>query len=92
MVAFSQISSPPIDTYTSFTLDDMGRFLCNNLQEAAQSADQWLGGRKRDFDVIVIGGGTFGCVVAGHLFVSCFPSTSRTCRSWEVRPIRAYRG
>lgn len=70
MVAFSQISSPPVDTYTSFTLDDMGRFLCNNLQEAAQSADQWLGGRKRDFDVIVIGGGTFGCVIAEHLFVS----------------------
>ena len=55
---------------TSFTLDNMGRFLCNTLQEAIDSAAQSIGGRKRDFDVIVIGGGTFGSVVAEHLFVA----------------------
>ena len=55
---------------TSFTLDNMGRFLCNTLQEATDSAAQTVGGRKRDFDVIVIGGGTFGSVVAEHLFVA----------------------
>src|SRR6185436_19058271 len=55
---------------TTFTLDNMGRFLCNTLQEALDSATQTVAGRKRDFDVIVIGGGTFGSVVAEHLFIA----------------------
>jgi hypothetical protein len=55
---------------TTFTLDNMGRFVCNTLQEAKDSAAQALGGRTRDFDVIVVGGGTFGSVVAEHLFIS----------------------
>src|SRR5215510_10301439 len=55
---------------TSFTLDNMGRFLCNTLQEAIDSAGQTVAGRRRDFDVIVIGGGTFGSVVAEHLFIT----------------------
>src|SRR5215208_4428069 len=55
---------------TSFTLDNLGRFLCNTLQEALDSAGQTVGGRRRDFDTIVIGGGTFGCVVAEHLFIA----------------------
>lgn len=55
---------------TSFTLDNMGRFLCNTLQEALDSAAQNVAGRRRDFDVIVIGGGTFGAVVAEHLFIT----------------------
>lgn len=54
---------------TSFTLDNMGRYLCNTLQEALASAAQTVAGRSREFDVIVIGGGTFGAVVAEHLFV-----------------------
>src|SRR5947209_6301483 len=54
---------------TSFSLDNMGRFLCNTLQEALDSSGQTVGGGKRDFDVIVVGGGTFGCVVAEHLFI-----------------------
>jgi hypothetical protein len=41
--------------FTSFTLDNMGRFLCNTLQEALDSAKQTIAGRRRDFDVIVIG-------------------------------------
>jgi hypothetical protein len=48
----------------------MGRFLCNTLQEALDSAGQLVGGRARAFDTIIIGGGTFGCVVAEHLFIS----------------------
>jgi 3-keto-disaccharide hydrolase/GMC oxidoreductase len=55
---------------TTFTLDNMGRFSCNTLQEALDSAAQTVAGRKRDFDVIVIGGGTFGSVVAEHLLVT----------------------
>ncbi|MCI0639856.1 MAG: DUF1080 domain-containing protein [Gemmataceae bacterium] len=55
---------------TSFTLDNMGRFLCNTLLEALDSAAQTVAGRRRDFDVIVIGGGTFGAVVAEHLFIT----------------------
>jgi choline dehydrogenase-like flavoprotein len=55
---------------TSFTLDNMGRFLCNTLPEALDSVGQVVGGRTRGFDTIVIGGGTFGCVVAEHLFIA----------------------
>jgi hypothetical protein len=55
---------------TTFSLDNMGRFLCNTLQEAFDSAAESAGGHKRDFDVIVIGGGTFGAVVAEHLFIA----------------------
>src|SRR5215218_345544 len=55
---------------TTFTLDNMGRFLCNTLQEASASAAEFVGGRRREFDVIIIGGGTFGAVVAAHLFVN----------------------
>jgi hypothetical protein len=55
---------------TSFTLDNMGRFLCNTLQEALDSSAETIGGRRRDFDVIIVGGGTFGAVVAEHLFIA----------------------
>ena len=33
---------------TTFTLDNMGRFVCNTLQEATDSAAQILGGRTRE--------------------------------------------
>ena len=55
---------------TTFTLDNMGRFLCNNLQEALDSTGPTVGGRTRAFDTIIVGGGTFGCVVAEHLFIA----------------------
>lgn len=55
---------------TTFTLDNQGRFLCNTLQEALDSTMQTVGGQRRDFDVIVIGGGTFGAVIAEHLFIT----------------------
>jgi choline dehydrogenase-like flavoprotein len=55
---------------TTFTLDNMGRFLCNTLQEASDSASVVVAGRPRGFDVIVIGGGTFGAVIASRLFLN----------------------
>jgi len=52
----------------------MGRYVCNGLDEALRSTDRTVvrpDGRPqieaRDFDLIVIGGGTFGAVVAEHL-------------------------
>ena len=54
---------------TSFSLDNMGRFLCNTLQEAVDGAAQTVGDQRRDFDVIVVGGGSFGSVVANGLFM-----------------------
>ena len=62
---------PPLSAEsTTFSLDNMGRDICNTLQEAKDSAGQLLGGHTRDFDTIVVGGGTFGSVVAEHLFIS----------------------
>src|SRR5579864_9164699 len=55
---------------TTFTLDNMGRFLCNTLQEASDSADVTIAGRPQGFDVVVIGGGTFGAVLASRLFLN----------------------
>ena len=64
------MAQPLTSESTSFTLDNMGRFLCNTLQEALDSTTQTIAGRQREFDVIVIGGGTFGAVIAEHLFVT----------------------
>ncbi len=54
---------------TSFTLDNMGRYLCNTLGEALDSAAQTVAGHRRGFDVIIVGGGSFGCAMAEGLFV-----------------------
>src|SRR2546426_1794260 len=55
--------------YTTFTLDTMGRYLANTLQEALDSTTPILGDSRRDFDVIVIGGGPLGAFVReGRLF------------------------
>ena len=55
---------------TSFTLDNMGRFLCNTLQEAIDSTKITVAGKSREFDAIVIGGGTFGAVAASRLLLN----------------------
>lgn len=56
--------------YTLFTLDNMGRYLCNTWEEIAASMQETAGGRSRGFDVIIIGGGTFGSVIAHKLFAN----------------------
>jgi hypothetical protein len=62
---------------TDFSRDIVGRYICNGLDEALRSADP--AGRRRDgssqedarpFDVIVVGGGSFGCVFAQHMLYS----------------------
>jgi len=46
-------------TSTDFTQDVLGRYICNTLDEAKNSGP---------FDIIVIGGGSFGPMMAQHLF------------------------
>jgi hypothetical protein len=57
----------PAPQVTDFTRDVIGRYICNGLDEALRSTDPSLHG-ARPFDVIVIGGGTFGGALAQHLF------------------------
>src|SRR6516164_2488805 len=44
---------------TNFTHDILGRYVCNTFAEAKQSGT---------FDVVIIGGGTFGLALAQDLF------------------------
>ena len=56
--------------YTTFTLDTQGRYVANTLQEALDSSTQTVGDVRRDFDVIVVGGGSFASIVAERLFLA----------------------
>ena len=49
---------------TSFTKDVQGRYLCNDLTEV----NAWKNSGGRPFDVLVIGGGTFGAAIAEHIW------------------------
>jgi Domain of Unknown Function (DUF1080)/GMC oxidoreductase len=49
---------------TSFTKDVQGRYLCNDTSEV----NTWKSAGGRAFDVIVIGGGTFGSAIAEHIW------------------------
>jgi len=53
---------------TDFTIDVLGRFTCNGLDEALRSTDKSLDPDARPFDIIIIGGGSFGSVLASHIF------------------------
>ena len=79
------MATPLTSEPTSFTLDNMGRFLCNTLQEALDSTARTVGGRERKFDSVVIGGGTFGAVVAEQLFLHD-PTRSRRILVLEAGP------
>jgi hypothetical protein len=46
---------------TDFSRDILGRYVCNGLDEALASAN------AHPFDVIVLGGGSFGPIFAQHL-------------------------
>lgn len=62
---------------TDFSRDVLGRYVCNGFDEAQLSADpnpHPEAGRPqarpdaRPFDIIVVGGGTFGAAIAEHLW------------------------
>lgn len=55
---------------TDFTLDVIGRYLCNGLDEALRSTDTTQRPDARPFDILVIGGGSFGAAFAQHAFAN----------------------
>jgi len=52
---------------TLFTFDVIGRYGCNTLEEAVNGIDPQRRPNPRKFDYIIIGGGSFGAVLASHL-------------------------
>src|SRR3954452_14958193 len=58
----------PTSQYTDFSKDVLGRYICNGLDEALRSTT----GRPdaRPFDIVIVGGGSFGGALAQHLFNS----------------------
>ena len=55
---------PKTAEFTSFTKDIQGRYLCNDISEV----NVWQVAGGRPFDVIVVGGGTFGAAIAEHIW------------------------
>src|SRR5262249_61511261 len=55
----------PTPQYTDFSKDVLGRYVCNGLDEAIRSTS----GRPdaRLFDIVIVGGGSFGGALAQHL-------------------------
>ncbi len=49
---------------TSFTKDIEGRYLCNDITEV----NAWKTTGGRPFDIVIIGGGTFGSAIAEHVW------------------------
>ena len=58
----------PSSQRTDFTLDVLGRYVCNGLDEALRSTDASRDPDAHPFDFIIIGGGSFGSVLASHIF------------------------
>jgi len=68
------MASSKTPQFTDFTQDILGRYMCNGLDEAMHSADKNAqrpdGSPQSDarpFNAIIIGGGSFGGVLAQHL-------------------------
>lgn len=69
------VMTPTKPQETDFSKDVLGRYICNGFDEAMNSTNKTLlrkdGSPQSDalpFDIIVIGGGSFGPVMAQHLF------------------------
>lgn len=54
--------------YTDFSKDVLGRYICNGLDEALLST--FARADARPFDIIIVGGGSFGGALAQHLLYS----------------------
>jgi hypothetical protein len=52
---------------TDFSRDVPGRYVCNGLDEALRSTDRSLHPDARPFDAVIVGGGSFGSVLAARL-------------------------
>jgi choline dehydrogenase-like flavoprotein len=68
------MASSKVPQFTDFTIDILGRYMCNGLDEAlhsidknAQRPDGSPQSDARPFNAIIIGGGSFGGVLAQHL-------------------------
>jgi len=59
------MATSPLTPSTAFTRDVIGRYVCNGLDEALQSTTG--DPDARPFDLIVVGGGSFGTVLAARL-------------------------
>lgn len=62
------MSTPLTAQPTAFSKDVLGRYICNGLDEALASTDASRSPDARMFDIIILGGGSFGAVCAQHLF------------------------
>ena len=76
------MTTNPFPQVTDFSRDVLGRYVCNGLDEAINSTPAPMPPNTplpgaRHFDLIVIGGGTFGAALAQHLF---FRDQGRTHR------------
>jgi hypothetical protein len=71
---------------TSFTFDILGRYGCNTIQEAFDSADPQKHPDAVPFHDIVIGGGSFAAIVATRLF-NLDASASRRVLVLEAGPL-----
>ncbi len=68
----------PVPQNTDFSRDVLGRYVCNGLDEALASSDPSLNPNARPFDVIVVGGGSFGPILAQHLLYADQVRSRRT--------------
>jgi len=55
----------PTPQYTDFSKDVVGRYVCNGLDEALRSTSGRADARL--FDIVIVGGGSFGGALAQHL-------------------------
>lgn len=54
---------------TSFSKDILGRYIGNTFEEAMASCDRSVRPDARPFDIVIVGGGSFGGVLAHHMFM-----------------------